>query len=88
MAGLRLAEGLDVSRLQKLSGLMLDDMLDPIKLEQCLKAELLYWQEQRLTATERGMACLNALTVALLAPAEPVLSLSRNEISLVPAGSP
>ncbi len=88
MAGLRLAEGLDVSRLQELSGLMLDDMLDPNKLEQCLKAELLYWQEQHLTATERGTACLNALTAALLAPAKPILSLSRNKISLEPAGSP
>jgi len=68
MTGLRLTEGLDLKRLEALSGLAWDRVLDGPRVEQCLTGGLLERRESRLVATAEGLLRLNAMIAALLAP--------------------
>ena len=68
MTGLRLTEGLDLERLEKLTGLAWDRVLEGPRVEQCLTGGLLERQGARLLATADGLLRLNAMIAALLAP--------------------
>jgi len=68
MTGLRLTEGLDLDRLEALSGLTWDRVLDVQRVEQCLSGGLLARRDRRLAATVDGLLRLNAMIAALLAP--------------------
>ena len=68
MTGLRLAEGLDIDRLQQRCGIALERLLDTIRLEQCVTGGLLEQRGRQLVATEQGLPRLNAMLAALLAP--------------------
>lgn len=68
MTGLRLAEGLDIERLQRRTGISLERLLDTVRLEQCVSGGLLEQRDARLIATEQGVPRLNAMLAALLAP--------------------
>jgi putative oxygen-independent coproporphyrinogen III oxidase len=68
MTGLRLTEGLDLDRLESLSGLAWDRVLEGPRVEQCLTGGLLERRGTRLLATADGLLRLNAMIAALLAP--------------------
>ncbi|MEK9752336.1 MAG: radical SAM family heme chaperone HemW [Rhodospirillaceae bacterium] len=70
MTGLRMAEGLDTERLERITGLALDRLADPAALQRCVAGRLLVWKGTRLLATAEGMLRLNAMLAHLLAPAE------------------
>jgi putative oxygen-independent coproporphyrinogen III oxidase len=70
MTGLRMAEGLDTERLERITGLALDRLADPAALQRCVAGGLLVWRGTRLLATAEGVLRLNAMLAHLLAPAE------------------
>jgi putative oxygen-independent coproporphyrinogen III oxidase len=70
MTGLRMAEGLDCERLERVTGLAIESLIDPAALQRCVAGGLLTWNGRRLTATAEGVLMLNAMLAHLLAPAE------------------
>jgi oxygen-independent coproporphyrinogen-3 oxidase len=67
MMGLRLSEGLDLTRLAARTGLALDALAPQERRAALVDAGLLVEEPDRLRATPRGRAVLSALTGALLA---------------------
>jgi len=69
MMGLRLAEGLDLNRLQAVAGEALSTLIDQQQLAHLEQQGLVVQRDHRLVATEQGRLVLNALTAALLTDA-------------------
>ena len=67
MMGLRLGDGLDRERFHRLSGLTLEDAVNPAALARLVEAGFLNFDAQGLRATTHGRPRLNALIAALLA---------------------
>lgn len=66
MMGLRLPEGVPVSKLEEEGGASFEKLLDQKRLER-LKAEgLMDWDKERLRAQPKGLACLNGVLSYLL----------------------
>jgi putative oxygen-independent coproporphyrinogen III oxidase len=70
MTGLRMAEGLDCERLERATGLEIENLIDPAALQRCVTGGLLAWNGRNLTASAEGVLRLNAMLAHLLAPAE------------------
>ncbi|MBM08889.1 MAG: coproporphyrinogen III oxidase [Magnetovibrio sp.] len=66
ITGLRLARGLNTKLLQNQTGLKLNQLLDPIKTNLFLRQGLLFWNDDFLVATEKGIACLNTLISTIM----------------------
>jgi len=64
--GLRLAEGVDLARLERVARLPFDRLLDPAALERFVADRWLVLQEGRLAATADGRQRLNGILAALL----------------------
>lgn len=73
LMGLRLTQGIDVGRLEQLSGRPLGDTLNGAALARFIGEGLLCRSENRLAATRAGFSRLNAILTALIVlPEEPV----------------
>lgn len=68
MTGLRMAEGLDLERLERQSGQDWQTMIDAGRIDELVAGGFLRQAPGRLTATPAGMLRLNALLAALLTP--------------------
>jgi putative oxygen-independent coproporphyrinogen III oxidase len=67
LMGLRLAEGIDPTRMERRTGMKLADALDPAMLTACLDEEYLEWRpDGRLVATWEGRIRLDLMLPALL----------------------
>jgi oxygen-independent coproporphyrinogen-3 oxidase len=66
LMGLRLAEGIDIARFARRTGMPLDAALDAGVLAQAVEAGYLVRDAARLRATPEGRKRLDALLVALL----------------------
>jgi coproporphyrinogen III oxidase-like Fe-S oxidoreductase len=64
--GLRLREGVDLSRLQAIAGQPLDQLLDLAALDRFIAEGLLERRGRHLAATAAGRQRLNALLAAIL----------------------
>ncbi len=67
LMGLRLAEGVDLERIEKRFGITADAMLDQAKLDLHTNLGLLWANNGRIAATPKGMPLLNALLADLVA---------------------
>lgn len=70
MTGLRMAEGLDCERLERVTDMEIESLIDPAALQRCVAGGLLTWNGRNLTATAQGVLMLNAMLAHLLAPGE------------------
>ena len=68
MTGLRLREGLNLKRVEEITGIRWDQCIDPVRYKQCLAGELLRRDGDQLIATQSGLLRLNAMLAALLVP--------------------
>ena len=67
MMGLRLSEGVRLSRLVEETGRTLDDFVDPAALSRLIGGGFLTRDADRLVATSEGLQRLNAVLSAILA---------------------
>ncbi len=67
LVGMRLKEGIDVSRFAELTGVALTDVIDPRGLEHLVDGGFVTMDDERLRGTAAGLQRLNALLERLLA---------------------
>ena len=66
ITGLRLSRGLNTTLLKNQTGLELNKLFDPIKTNLFVQDGLLFWKDDFLVATEKGIARLNTIITTLL----------------------
>ncbi len=66
LMGLRLAEGVDITRIEARAGLPFVQIVDAAMLSACIDEAYLEWQGARLVATDEGRLRLDAMLPALL----------------------
>jgi oxygen-independent coproporphyrinogen-3 oxidase len=67
LMGLRLKEGIDAAHFASRTGVMLTNMLNPLKLAHLQQEGFITWDGQHLTATPQGWPLLNTLIAQIIA---------------------